>query len=115
LSDWVREVLLQTDASWVADWAGASLWNDPNAYVALSAVFHTNLVKTPMLIAVGDKDIPALLDSIEMFNGLRVAGQDVTLLRYPGEGHSFAGEALRDFYGRETEFFAKYLQPVAAR
>jgi dipeptidyl aminopeptidase/acylaminoacyl peptidase len=109
LSDWVRRALFETDAGWLVDWAGVSLWDDPNAYVALSAVFRANLVRTPMLIAVGDKDNPCLLDSIEMYNGLRTAGVNVSLVRYPDQGHVFTGEALNDLWNRETMFFARYL------
>jgi len=109
LSDWIRRALFETNASWVSDWAGVSLWDDPAAYVKLSAVYRTHLVTTPMPLAVGDHDIDCLLDSIEMYNGLRVAGREVTLLRYPGQGHGFSGEALHDFWQRETAFFSSYL------
>jgi dipeptidyl aminopeptidase/acylaminoacyl peptidase len=110
LSDWVRPSLLNSgSASWLSDWAGATLWGDPRSYIELSAVFGLKNVHTPMLLADGDKDGDFLLDTIEMYNGLREANIDVTLLRYADQGHGFTGAALRDFWSREMLFFAGHL------
>ena len=62
-----------------------------------------------MLLADGDNDGDFLLDTIEVYNGLKQAGVDVTLLRYPGQGHGFTGTALEDFWERELAFFDRYL------
>lgn len=112
LPNWMGSALLQT-GSWglVANLAGTKLWDDPLAYVRLSAVTRANQVKTPMLIAVGDEDGQFLLGAIEMYNALRFAGADVTLLRYPHEGHVFTGAGLHDFWRRYMEFFRHYLGP----
>ncbi len=64
-----------------------------------------------MLLADGDDDGDFLLDTIEIYNGLRHAGVDVTFLRYPDQGHGFTGAAMADFWDREMQFFAKYLRP----
>jgi len=85
-------------------------WDNPTDYIALSAVLHVNKVTTPMLLADGDDDGDFLLDSIEMYNGLRWFGKEVVLLRYPGQGHGFTGWALQDFWERESAFFDKYLK-----
>lgn len=90
---------------------GISPLQNPGAYVKLSAVFHVDNVKTPMLIADGDEDGQFLLGSIEMYNALRFAGKQVTFLRYPNEGHVFVGPGLRDLWNREMAFFAHYLHP----
>jgi hypothetical protein len=50
---------------------------------------------------------------IEMYQGLRYLGKDVTLLRYEGQG--FDGAAMTDFWQRENEFFNRYLNPEARR
>jgi len=64
-----------------------------------------------MLLAVGDEDEgEMLLPTIEMYNGLRRFGKDVTLLRYPNQGHGFTGAALKDFWERENAFFDRYLK-----
>ena len=49
-----------------------------------------------------------------MYNGLRFLGKDVTLLRYPGQGHGFEGAALKDFWERENGFFDKFLKTEQA-
>jgi len=113
LADWIRPALLNPKASQNAqDWAGVSLRDNPQAYIQLSelsAVFFLGNAKTPMLLADGDNDGEFLLDTIEVYNGLKRAGADVTLLRYPGQGHGFTGTALEDFWERELAFFDRYL------
>jgi dipeptidyl aminopeptidase/acylaminoacyl peptidase len=111
LSDWIRPALLNPDSDWLTTVAGVSIRDDPTTYVDLSAVMHLNSVKTPVLLADGDDDGDFLLDTIEMYNGLRRIGAEVTLLRYPGQAHGFSGPALRDFWTREMRFFARYLDP----
>ena len=112
LSDWVRPALLNTGYDeLLKEWAGVGLREDPRAYEELSAVFRLNRVKTPMLLADGDDDGDFLLDTIEMYNGVRSAGGDVTLLRYPDQGHGFSGSAMADFWRREMAFFDRYLKP----
>ncbi len=84
---------------------------NPDNYVKLSSVFRAEKVETPVLIADGDLDKDFLIGSIEWFNSLRWAKKNVTLLRYPGQGHGFRGEAMQDFWVRETEFVDRYLRP----
>jgi len=81
------------------------------AYTELSVVYRLNKVTTPMLLADGDDDGFFLLGGVEMYNGLRFLGKDVTFLRYPNQGHGFTGNAMKDFWERENAFFAHYLKP----
>jgi dipeptidyl aminopeptidase/acylaminoacyl peptidase len=112
LTDYVRPALLNTADPMIQSFAGGkTLWEDPDGYIQLSAVFHLDKVTTPMLLADGDNAGDFLLDSIEMYNGLRWFGKEVTLLRYPGQAHGFTGAALRDFWERENAFFDHYLKP----
>jgi dipeptidyl aminopeptidase/acylaminoacyl peptidase len=112
LSDWVRPALLNTGFDEILrEWAGVGVREDPRAYAELSAVFRLNKLKTPMLLADGDDDGDFLLDTIEMYNGARSAGVDVTLLRYPEQSHGFTGSAMTDFWRREMAFFDRYLKP----
>ncbi len=111
LPDWFSPVFLEA-------WDGAQIfaggitpWDDPEGYIQLSAIFHINAVTTPMLLADGDEDGDMVLGMIEMYNGLRTFGRDVTLLRYPNQGHGFTGRALADFWARENAFFDRYLKP----
>jgi dipeptidyl aminopeptidase/acylaminoacyl peptidase len=111
--DWARPVLLEFDTA-VPRLAGSKTpWDDPAGYAQLSTVYHLDKVSTPMLLAVGDDDAFNLLGMIEMFNGLRWFRKDVTLLRYPNQGHVFTGASLRDFWNRENAFFDRYLKAPA--
>ncbi len=110
MSDWVRQALSHSDSGVTAFEGGTSLWDDPDAYIQLSPVFHLNKVATPMLLADGDRDGQFLLDTIEMYNGLRQLGREVTFLRYPNQGHGFTGSAMKDFWERANAFFDKYLK-----
>lgn len=108
---WAGAPLLAGWWGTLSDWSGVNPLDDPVSYIKLSAVFHVKNVTTPVLLAVGDKDGLFLLGAIEFYQALRFAGKEVTLLRYPGQGHVFEGAGLRDFWQREMAFFAKYLQP----
>jgi dipeptidyl aminopeptidase/acylaminoacyl peptidase len=110
-ADWPRQFFLHTMDPMIPTIVGALPWEDPQAYVDLSAVYRLDKVTTPMLLADGDNDSDFLLNTIEMYNGLRYLGRDVTFLRYPNQGHGFEGEALKDFWMRENIFFDKYLKP----
>jgi dipeptidyl aminopeptidase/acylaminoacyl peptidase len=112
VSDFVRPSLLHTlDPMYQSFAGGKSVWEDPEGYVKLSSVFHLNRVHTPMLLADGDEAGEFLLNSIEVYNGPRWFGQDVTLLRYPKPGHGFTGAALKDFWQRRKRFFEGCLRP----
>lgn len=112
LPNWLGTSFLWYDGlGLMARLAGAEPWQNPGAYVQLSAVLHVGKVKTPLLLADGDEDGAFLLGSIEMYNALRAAGANVTFLRYPGQAHSLTGAALHDFWRREMSFFAQYLKP----
>jgi len=90
-------------------------WDDPGAYVALSPIYHLNRVTTPLLLAVGDDERGVLvLYNIEMYNGLRYLGKNVTLLRYPHQVHGFTGDALKDYWQRANSFLDVYLRPEPA-
>lgn len=111
VSDWLRPVLLDTDSKFQEFEGADDPWTDPAPYVELSAIFRLKNVETPLLLADGDEDSDFLLNTIEMYNGMRHFGKSVTLLRYPGQEHGFTGAALRDFWSRENAFFDRYLKP----
>ena len=109
--DWPRRFFLHTLEPWTTKLAETTPWENPRTFIQLSAVYRLDHVTTPMLLADGDDDGDFLLNTIEMYNGLRWLGRDVTFLRYPAQGHGFTGWAMRDFWEREATFFAKYLKP----
>jgi dipeptidyl aminopeptidase/acylaminoacyl peptidase len=88
---------------------GATPWSDPGVYVALSPVYHSDQMTTPLLLSVGDDDQVLLLATIGLYNGLRYLGRSVTLLRYAGQGHQLEGAAKDDFERRQLAFFREHL------
>lgn len=110
LPNWIGAPLL-APTSWklLANWAGVDVLTDPVAHVDLSATFRARHVTTPILLAAGDQDGMFLLGAIEMYNALRFAGKEVTLLRYPDQGHVFTGDGLRDLWERQMSFFHRHL------
>jgi dipeptidyl aminopeptidase/acylaminoacyl peptidase len=109
--DWSVPFFLETDST-VPEFAGGILpWEDPGWYVRLSVVYRLDRISAPILLADGNDDGPFLLGTIEVYNGLRRLGRDVTFLRYPGQGHGFEGPAMKDFWERENAFFDRYLKP----
>jgi dipeptidyl aminopeptidase/acylaminoacyl peptidase len=97
------------------EWYGkdSTPWTDIEGWTKMSAVYRLPNVTTPMLLAIGDNDVGFLQGMIEMYQGLRYLGKDVTLLRYEGQAHGFKGPAMTDFWKRENEFFDRYLKPEA--
>ena len=87
-------------------------WEDLDAYMANSPVFHIESLNTPMLVAFGDED--GAVDwhqGIVLYNAARRAAKDMVLLVYPGENHSLARRGNQiDYHRRVNEWFAHYLK-----
>ncbi len=86
-------------------------WDDLEAYVRNSPVYHARNVKTPLLLLHNDKD--GAVDwnqGIEYFNTLRRLDKPVVMLQYKGENHGLAKPANRkDYAVRMREFFDHHL------
>ena len=107
--DWTGSFLLSPE-TW-QKLAGTAPWQDPEAFTTLSPIYHLDKVTTPMLLAGGDKEDTSVIQWLEMYNGLRYLHRDVTLLRYPRQGHGLTSAALKDYWRRVNAFFDKYLHP----
>jgi dipeptidyl aminopeptidase/acylaminoacyl peptidase len=87
-------------------------WEDLDAYMANSPVFHIQRLNTPMLVAFGDED--GAVDwhqGIVLYNAARRAGKDMVLLVYEGENHGLGRrENQIDYHRRINEWFAHYLK-----
>lgn len=104
--DWLRGFFFSSEDPTLATLLGGRTpWTDLKAYTDLSAVYHADEIMTPLLLTVGDKDTGRLLDWIFLYNGLRRLGRNVTLVRYPEEGHVLSGWALKDYWNRMYDFF----------
>jgi len=110
VTDRATDFFLNWDPSYAVFWdEGYAPWERPDLYAAVSPVYHLDRVRTPLLLAVGDRDAGFLLGTLEMYRGLRWLNRDVTLLRYPGQAHVFEGPAMVDFWNRAYRFLDDHL------
>lgn len=90
----------------------AGYWDEVDAYVRNSPVYHAKNVKTPLLLLHNDKD--GAVDwnqGIEYYNTLRRLRKPVVLLQYKGENHGLVKPAnQKDYTVRMREFFDHYLR-----
>jgi len=108
--DWSDAFFLHTMNPMLPIMVGSLPWQDPDAYIRLSVIYHLDRIRTPILLADGDNDGDFLLNSIKMYNGLRFLGKNVVFLRYPDQGHEFEGAAITDFWQRASSFFDRHLK-----
>lgn len=109
LANWIRPALMGSEA--IEDMAGGiSVWSNPADYVRLSPTLRSGSIRTPTLVVSGDSDGDFLLNSIELFNGVRQNGTYTELVIYKNQGHVFEGRALEDFVTRLDNFFDTYLR-----
>lgn len=96
---------------WMIPYFGASVYDDPAAYVRSSAITYVKNAKTPMLILVGEKDGEAPpAQSIEFWHALKELSVPTRLVIYAGEGHSFSQESDRiDVTARTLDWFDRYM------
>jgi dipeptidyl aminopeptidase/acylaminoacyl peptidase len=92
---------------WMLPYFGASVYDDPEVYARSSPINFIKNVKTPTLIAVGERDgecpVP---QSYEFWHALNTLGVKTEFVIYPGEGHSFRDpEHRRDLFQRVVKWF----------
>jgi dipeptidyl aminopeptidase/acylaminoacyl peptidase len=91
-------------------------WEEMDAYIRNSPVYHAKNVKTPLIILHNDKD--GAVDwnqGIEYFNTLRRLQKPVVLLQYKGENHGLTKPAnKKDYTVRMKEFFDHHLMGKSA-
>jgi dipeptidyl aminopeptidase/acylaminoacyl peptidase len=89
----------------------AGYWDNQEAFLRNSPVFHAKNVQTPLILLHNDKD--GAVDwnqGIEYFNTLRRLQKPVVMLQYKGENHGLVKQANRkDYAERMREFFDHYL------
>jgi dipeptidyl aminopeptidase/acylaminoacyl peptidase len=91
-------------------------WENMDAYIRNSPVYHAQNVKTPLIILHNDRDGAVdQTQGIEYFNTLRRLGKPVILLEYKGENHGLARPVnMKDYTVRMKEFFDHYLMDKPA-
>jgi dipeptidyl aminopeptidase/acylaminoacyl peptidase len=101
------------------DRLGATLWQQPQKYVAHSAIMFADRITTPLLLMTGNEDsnVPAN-NTREMFYALRRLGKTVEWVNYMNSGHGTPGttvEDFTDFHRRMLAWYDKYLKGDTAR
>jgi dipeptidyl aminopeptidase/acylaminoacyl peptidase/tetratricopeptide (TPR) repeat protein len=96
------------------DRLGATLWQQPQKYIAHSAVMFADRITTPLLLITGEQDsnVPAG-NTREMYYALRRLGKDVVWVNYMNSGHGTPGtnaEEFVDYHNRLLAFFGKHLK-----
>jgi dipeptidyl aminopeptidase/acylaminoacyl peptidase len=100
------------------DRIGATLWEQPQKYIAHSAVMAADRITTPLLLLTGreDHNVPERTTS-EMFYALRRLGKRVEWVSYINGGHGMpttTEEEVRDFHARILNWYDKYLKGGSA-
>ena len=116
LSNWVSYYGTNGIDQWMLPYFGRTVYEDPQAYEDVSAVYHIRSAHTPTLIYVGERDIEVPpTQSIEYWHALRDHDVATSLVIYPDEGHGVrdAGH-LADLRQRILAWFGRYLRPGAA-
>jgi dipeptidyl aminopeptidase/acylaminoacyl peptidase len=88
-------------------------WRDVDNYIRNSPINGMDKLKTPLLVAFGDKDGAVdFSQGVEMYNAARRAEKDnFVMLVYPGENHGLAQEEnMVDYHYRIIEWLAHYLK-----
>ncbi len=87
-------------------------WEDVDAYIANSPVFHVENLNTPLLLAHGTDDGAVDFNQgVEYYNAARRAGKDFVMLVYEGENHGNRKKANQiDYHTRIVEWFGHYLK-----
>jgi dipeptidyl aminopeptidase/acylaminoacyl peptidase len=91
-------------------------WDNMEAYIRNSPVYHAKNVKTPLIILANDKDGAVdQTQGIAYFNTLRRLDKPVILLEYKGENHGLRlPKNMKDYTVRMREWFDHYLKDTAS-
>jgi dipeptidyl aminopeptidase/acylaminoacyl peptidase len=98
------------------DRIGATLWQQPQKYVAHSAIMFADRITTPLLMLTGGQDhnVPELNER-EMYYALRRLGKTVMWVSYTNGGHgvpSTTESDFTDYHQRILDWYEKYLVPA---
>jgi len=91
---------------------GATLWDNPRAYINNSAIFSASNLTTPFLMmhTTADGLVP-MFNAMEFFLAARRLGKKTWMLQYGnGQDHVLEGQEGKDFNIRMRQFFDYYLK-----
>jgi len=91
-------------------------WENWDAYLRNSPIYHVKKLNTPLLMLHNDKDGAVdFTQGIEYYNAIRRLKKPVVLVQYKGENHGLSKlENRKDYSIRMMEFFDHYLKGAAA-
>ncbi|MCS6974279.1 MAG: prolyl oligopeptidase family serine peptidase [Cyclobacteriaceae bacterium] len=91
-------------------------WDNWDAYLRNSPVYHVKNVETPLLMLHNDKDGAVdFTQGIEFYNALRRLKKPVIMVQYKGENHGLSKlENRKDYAVRMMEFFDHHLKGTDA-
>jgi dipeptidyl aminopeptidase/acylaminoacyl peptidase len=100
------------------DRIGATLWQQPQKYVAHSAIMFADRITTPLMLITGQQDSNVPSDNTrEMYYALRRLGKEVVWVDYMNGGHGGGTASADDFldmYRRIVEFYDSKLKKAVA-
>ena len=101
------------------DRIGATLWEQPQKYIAHSAVMNADRVKTPLLLMTGHQDpnVPERTTD-EMFYALRRLGKTVEWVSYSDGGHGMPTSTVQeviDYHQRILGWYDRWLKTDAEK
>ncbi len=98
------------------DRIGATLWEQPQKYLAHSAILYADRIETPLLMLTGEGDwnVPAT-NQREMYYALRRLGKEVVWVHYMNAGHG-AGRTstVEDFHDHWRRIIGWYKEHFEA-
>ncbi len=91
------------------DRIGATLWQQPQKYIAHSAIMFADRITTPLMLITGaqDSNVPEI-NSREMYYALRRLGKEVVWVSYANGGHGGGVASVDDFldeYRRMVDWY----------
>jgi dipeptidyl aminopeptidase/acylaminoacyl peptidase len=111
LSNWISYYGTNGIDQWMLPFFGKTMYDDPAAYRAASAIDFIKQAKTPTFIYVGERDIEVPpTQSVEYWHALHDLGVPTSLVIYPDEGHRLRQPAhIKDAAARTVAWFDTYL------
>ncbi|MFN0085994.1 MAG: prolyl oligopeptidase family serine peptidase [Blastocatellia bacterium] len=96
------------------DRIGATLWQQPQKYIAHSAIMFADRIKTPLLLMTGEQDhnVPAR-QAMEMYYALRRLGKEVAWVSYTNGGHGMPTSTVaevKDYHQRILDWYNDHLK-----
>jgi dipeptidyl aminopeptidase/acylaminoacyl peptidase len=96
------------------DRIGATLWQQPQKYIAHSAIMFADRIKTPLLLMTGEQDHNvAARQAMEMYYALRRLGKEVAWVSYTNGGHGMPTttiEEVKDYHQRILDWYNDHLK-----